>query len=529
MDLSTPPPSPTPDSPLPEQTMPEQAMPNFTHAQIRSVVIGILLCILLAALDQTVVVPAVPAMAADLNAFGHLSWIVTAYLLTTTATTPIYGKLSDVYGRRAILLPSLVLFILASIFCAVAQSLTQLIIARGLQGIGGAGLMSMSQAAIADVVAPRERGRYQAYTTTTWGFASVVGPILGGYVTDNLSWRWVFWINIPLGLLAILLSNRALKLIPVRRRPTRTDYLGASLLIGAVTSWLLLLSWGGVDYPWASPQIVGLGAAGAAMMAALAWQERRFVDPLLPPRIFANQVFCCGVGVSFFAALGMFSSIFLLPLFFQLVRGVNAETSGYLVMPFLAVSTVSSFGAGMWLRRTGRARGSLLTGLALGIFGTAGFMLVDGDTPIWQDMIWTCIGGIGIGIVMPGTMISVQNAAERRDVGVATGTLLFLRSLGGAFGSTISGVLIAAGFASGLATMGLQNRVDLGALRSGSNAFAGLPEGSHAAAEAGLLHGFHLAFATAAALMAVAMIFAWIMRDVPLRSAPAAAPPTLGH
>ena len=265
------------------------------------------------------------------------------------------------------------------------------------------------------------------------------------------------------------------------------------------------------------------------MMALLAWQERRFVDPLLPPRIFANQVFRCGVGVSFFASLGMFSSIFLLPLFFQLVRGVNAETSGYLVMPFLAVSTVSSFGAGMWLRRTGHARGSLLTGLALGVFGTAGFMLVNGDTPIWQDLIWTCIGGIGIGIVMPGTMISVQNAAERRDVGVATGTLLVLRALGGAVGSTISGVLIAAGFATGLATMGLQNRVDLGALRSGSDAFAGLPAGSRAAAEAGLLHGFHLAFATAAVLMAVAMVFAWIMRDVPLRSAPAAAPPTLGH
>ena len=227
-----------------------EPMPAFTHRQIMRVLSGILLCMLLAALDQTAVVPAVPAIAADLNGFGHLAWIVSAYLLTSTAATPIYGKLSDIHGRRALLLPAIVLFVIASALCGVAQSLPQLIAARALQGLGGAGLMSMAQSAIADVIAPRERGKYQAYMSGVWGVASIAGPIVGGWLTDHLSWRWIFWINLPIGLVAFVLSSRALKLLKVRRQQTRIDYVGAAMLAGLVTACLLMMSWGGMAYAW---------------------------------------------------------------------------------------------------------------------------------------------------------------------------------------------------------------------------------------------------------------------------------------
>ena len=506
----------------------DDVIPDFSHREIRAVVVGLLLCILLAALDITVVVPAVPAIAGDLDAFGHLSWIVTAYLLTSTAATPIYGKLSDIYGRRAVLLPSIALFVVASAACALSQNLFQLILARALQGLGGAGLMSMAQAAIADVVAPRERGRYQAYTTSTWAFASIVGPIIGGYVTDVLSWHWVFWINLPLGLLAMWLSDRALKAVPFRRRPAKIDIVGSALLVASVVCWLLLMTWGGTEYAWFSTEIVSLFVSGVALILLLAWYERRAEDPVLPPRLFRNQVFVCGSAISFFAALGMFSCIFLLPLFFQLIRGTDASGSGQMVMPFLAISTGASYFAGMWMRRLGRARLPLIFGLATAAIGLGFLSLIGADSNLAAELLASTIAGIGIGTVMPGSLVSVQNAAERRDVGVATATMLFVRSLGGAFGSTLAGALISAGFSRGLAAQGLVGKIDLGSLRGGSDAFAGLPPGARAAAEQGLLQGFHNAFATAAVLLALAVGIAWLMHDVPLRSAGEVVP-TGGH
>ncbi len=508
----------------------DDVMPNFSHREAKAVVLGILLCILLAAVDQTVIVPAVPAIAADLNAFGHLSWIVTAYLLTSTAMTPIYGRLSDSIGRRAVLLPCLVLFMVASAACALAQSLPQLIAARALQGMGGAGLMAMAQAAIADVVAPRERGRYQGYMTGTWAFASIAGPIVGGYVTDYLSWRWVFWINLPITAAAFLLSDRALRAIPVRRRPVHIDGLGSLFLIAGITAWLMLLSWGGNEFPWLSWPIATLFALGVALILLLVWQERRSADPLLPPRLFDSRVFVCCLGLAFFASMSMFVGIFMLPLFFQLIHGADAEQSGQLVVPFLAISTLASYLTGLWTRRVGRTRGAIIFGLVLALLGLGLMATAGRDTWLGLDIIYSVLLGIGVGIVMPATLVSIQNASERRDVGVATATMLFLRSMGGAFGSTMSGALIALGFGGALASIGQAGRIDLGALRSGSDAFAGLPAGTRAIAEAGLQHGFVLAFAGSALLMIVALIVAFVMPDAKLRAAGEPAPHGgLGH
>ena len=514
---------------MPDVTPPISAptVPAYTHHQIVRVITGIMLCIFLASLDQTVVIPAVPAIAGDLNAFGHLSWIVTAYLLTSTAATPIIGKLSDIYGRRALLLPSLVLFIAASMACGFAQTLPQLIVARAFQGLGGAGLFSMAQASIADVVSPRERGRYQGYMASMWALSSIAGPILGGWATDHLSWRWVFWANLPVGLLAMALCIRALGVIRHTRRVAQIDWTGAALVVLEVSAWLLLLSWGGTEYPWLSAPILGLAAAGVLLFGVLVWWEQRAVDPVLPPRLFGQPNFRRGVSIAFSTSLGLFGATFLLPLYLQLVLGFDASTSGLLVVPYLASNVVGAMVSGQLARRVGRTRAIILSGLGLSLIGYAGLMLVTAGAPLLLVLVFSFVLGVGTGLTMPTVLMTVQNGAAHADVGAATGSLLFLRSMGGAFGSTVVGALLTGRFDAGLRAAGVQQSVDLGALRHGAAQFGtiGLD-----VLRAALSPGFRLGFGACAAVTVLAAVSAWRMRDVALRTSlgPAASSPA-GH
>jgi EmrB/QacA subfamily drug resistance transporter len=501
---------------------------HFTHQQILKVITGILLCIFLPAIDQTVVIPAVPAMAAELSGFNHLSWIISAYLLTSTAATPIYGKLSDIYGRRRLLLIAIVIFAIASALCAMAGSLWQLIAARALQGLGGAGLMAMAQAAIADVVSPRERGRYQGYMAGTWAIASILGPIIGGWVTQNSSWRWIFWINLPFSALALLLVYRALSLLRVKRVEAKIDYLGAALLTAGVTAWLLVLSWGGAEYPWLSVPILSLVALGCVLIAVLVWWERRAVDPIIPPRLFRQKIVAEGVALAFCGALALFAGTFLLPLFFQLVAGADAESSGLLVVPFLGSNCLGAYGAGLAARRLGTTRPPLLVGFAGCVIGFLLLATVGLATPHWVTAVWQLILGTSIGIVMPSVLVAVQNAAERRDVGVATGVLLFLRSMGGAFGSTMVAAILMIRFGAALRKLGITANVQLSDLHGGG-VLAGVPAASQAALQGALAGAFHVAFLACAVVLAMAFVLALRLPDMPLRASSAAEPAPVGH
>lgn len=510
------------DAPAPTPALSPTAVyeyiPRFSHRDILRVLSGILLCIVLAAIDQTVVIPAVPTMASELHGFSHVAWIVAAYLLTSTAATPIYGKLSDMYGRRALLLPAIGLFVAASVLCALSQTMWQLILARALQGIGGGGLMAMAQAAIADVVAPRERGKYQGYVAGAWAVASIAGPVLGGWVTDQFSWRWIFWANLPIGTLAFLMCQHGLSMLPVRGRQGRIDYIGAALLALATAACLVLLSWGGNTYPWLSAPIAGLAVLAAALVAILVWHERRAADPLLPPRLFRNSEMVRGLLIASLATAGTFGAIFLLPLLFQLLRGADASRAGTLVVPYLASTTVGAYSAGQAARWLGRCRPILLTGLSI---ATAGFVLLSldrGGASPWVLVAAMIIMGLGIGACMPTSLVVVQNAVAPADVGTATGSLLFLRSIGGAFGSTLGGAILASRFASVMASEGVKGHVDLTALSRPGGAALHLDALARMEMRTALSGGFMWAFIALAILLVSGIIVAVGMRDIPLRS-----------
>ncbi|HTJ99393.1 MAG TPA: MDR family MFS transporter [Bordetella sp.] len=497
----------------------------MTHREIMRVIGGIILCILLASLDQTVVIPAVPAIAADLNGFGHLSWIVAAYLIAATVTTPIYGKLSDVYGRRQLLTISIGVFVVTSVMCALARTLDQLILFRTLQGLGGGGLMSLAQAAIADVVAPRQRGRYQGYLAAVWGVASIAGPLVGGYVSEHLSWRWLFWLNLPLGLIAMYSCNRGLRMLKPRGGKMRLDLLGSLLLAATIVSCLLALGWGGSSYGWFSPQILGLLALSVLALGALVWQERRAADPLLPPRMFHNRTFVCGIAASSLGALSIFLCIFALPLYFQLVRGNSASESGLFVTPFLLANVLGNIISSNLARRTGRMRGILSAGFLGGCIGLCLLAFMGPGVPLYLVLAPTLLTGVGLGSCMVGTIMVVQNALDPRDIGAGTGSVLVLRSMGSAFGSALAGTLLGLGFAASLAAAGITQQIDLGALRHGSDVLTQLPDAARRALMDGVASTFRDIFAFGAGIALVSLLVVRRMPDLELRSGVAAHTP----
>jgi EmrB/QacA subfamily drug resistance transporter len=497
---------------------------GFTHREILSVLWGVLLGMMMAALDSTIVTTALPRIATDLDGFLHLSWVVTAYLLTSTVAAPIYGKLSDLYGRRRLLQFSIAVFVLASASCGLAQNMSMLIGSRALQGIGGGGLFSLGQAAIADVVSARERGRYQGYITGIWGLASIAGPLVGGLCTDYLTWRWAFWINLPIGAIAFFFVAWALKRIPVRGRHERQsiDFLGVALMMPGVTAWMLVCAWGGTAYPWGSPMILGLAGAGLCFLLAFALQELRAREALLPPRLFMNRNIRTVLLTQFIIASTLLSTALLLPVFLQLVAGYSASESGLFMIPLIGTQMIGSITTGYRMRATGRYKLSPQIGF-LGIM--VSFILyatMTAMTPYWLIAIYFMVNGISVGLCMSPMTVAGQNAADFRDLGAFTGTSGFFRSLGGSFGTALLWTALVMAFGVSLADGHLGFGPDV--LRGGPQALADLPANIRAVIIPDLTHAFAITFGIAAVIAFIGFIAISFLEEVPLRTTPGKAP-----
>jgi len=456
--------------------------PALSHRQILVVMGGLMTGMLLAALDQTIVSTALPTIAGELHGLSHISYIITAYLLTSTVGTPLFGKISDLYGRKRIFQAAIVVFLIGSALSGVAQSFSQLILFRAIQGFGAGGLIAMTQTIIGDIVSPRERGRYQGYIGSVFALASVAGPLLGGFFVDSLSWRYIFYINIPLGLVALAVTTRALNL-PFQRRQANVDYWGAALLVSGVGALLLVGELGGMQYAWGSPTIIGLSIVGLLLVGVFVWHERRTAEPILPPHLFRDGVFRVSAAASFIVGAAMFGALAFLPLYLQVATGASATKSGLLLLPLIGGLLVTIIGSGRLITRTGRYKVFPLVGTAL--IALAMFLLstLSADTSRLLTDLYMVVLGAGLGMVLQVLILAVQNAVPRHDLGVATAGTTFSRSLGGAIGTAAFGALLANRLGHELATRlrGVPGagRLDPNSLRGNAAQVAGLPPQIH--------------------------------------------------
>jgi EmrB/QacA subfamily drug resistance transporter len=492
---------------------------KLTHRQVLVVLSGLLLGMFLAAIDQTMVSTALPVIVGDLGSLEQLSWVVTAYLLTTTVSVPLWGKISDQYGRKIVFQAAIGVYLVGSVLCGAAQDLNQLVAFRGLQGIGGGGLMSMAFIIIGDILSPRERGRYIGYFTATWAFASVAGPLLGGFLVDNSSWRWIFFAKVPFGVAALLVTSRVLRL-PFPRRQQRIDVVGAALLVTAMSSLLLAASWGGNQYAWGSPMVISLAVGGTALTALFLWWEQRVEEPIVPLRLFRNRVFTVCAGLNFLTGAAMFGGIVFMPLFLQAVGGLSATASGMFMVPMMAGVTLASITSGRLITRTGRYK--VWPVLGTGLVTVALFLLSLLDTGVTGPQVVPVIVvmGLGIGMVMPVVTIAVQNAIDHADMGVATSGVTFFRSLGGAIGVAALGAVFASRLHSQLdqrlpadAVAGL----DIDDVANSPEAIRALPlEIAEPVIEA-VSSAVTTTFLVAAPLALVAFLVSILLRELPLR------------
>jgi EmrB/QacA subfamily drug resistance transporter len=482
-----------------------------------------MLVLLMASLDQTIVSTALPTIVGDLGGLSHLSWVVTAYLLASTVVSPLYGKLGDVYGRKRILQAAIVIFLAGSVLCGAAQSMTQLIVFRGIQGLGGGGLMVIAMAVVGDLVAPRDRGRYQGIFGAVFGVATVAGPLLGGFFVDNLSWRWIFYVNLPLGILAVAVIGAVFQSRQTAGRH-QIDYIGTLVLTGGLSGIVLYTSLGGTTYAWGSKPLLVMITCGVALLALFPFVEARAAEPILPLELFRNRTFATTSAIGFVVGVSLFGSVTFLPLYLQVVKGHTPTMSGLLMTPMMAGLLMTSIASGYLISRTGHYRRFPIAGTALATVALYMLSWLEVGTSTVTAGTYMLLLGLGIGMVLQVIVLAAQNAVPYRLLGVATSGSALVRQVGGAIGVSVFGAI----FSNQLAHQ-LAQRVPAGAnvpTAANPEVVKQLPPAIHDSYIAAFAAALHPVFLAASAIALTAFGLSWLLRDVPLRKTASA--PTEG-
>jgi EmrB/QacA subfamily drug resistance transporter len=494
------------------------AADGLTHRQVLVVFSGLMLGMLLAALDQTIVATALPTIVGDLHGLDHLTWVVTAYLLTTTLSTPLYGKISDLYGRKKIFQVAIVIFLVGSALSGLSRNMDQLIAFRALQGLGGGGLMALAMAIIGDIVSPRERGRYQGYFGGVFAFASIGGPLAGGFFVEHLTWRWIFYINVPVGILALVITSAVLRL-PLPRRVHTIDYTGSGILVAAVTSLLLVTLWGGQTDAWGSTTILGLIGFGLIALAAFVWWERRATEPIFAPHLFANPIPAVAFVITLLVAAVMFAAIIFIPIYLQLVDGVSPALSGVLLLPLMGGMLLTSIGSGQIVSRIGRYKPFPVAGTGL---MTVGMWLLSHLGPRTSHVTaaaYMVVFGLGMGMVMQILVLAVQNSVARDDLGAATSAVSFFRNIGAAFGTALFGTILTVRLGYWLPRLvhGATHIALSSSFTISPHALKALPPGVRAGVTESFVRSLHVVFLAGVPVAGLAFVAALLLREIPLR------------
>jgi EmrB/QacA subfamily drug resistance transporter len=490
------------------------------HRRILVIMAALMLGMVLASLDQTIVATALPTIAGDLHGLNHLSWVVTAYLLTSTISTPVWGKLGDLYGRKKLFQVSIVIFLVGSMLSGLSQSMAELIAFRAIQGVGAGGLMVGAQAIIGDVVPARQRGRYMGYFGAVFGVTSVAGPLIGGWFTEDLSWRWIFYINVPIGVIA-LFAIAAVLHIPVKKLPHRIDWAGTALLSVGVTSLVLLTTWAGTEYAWGSKPIVALGVAAVIAIGLFCLVETRTDEPLIPLWLFRNRTFTAASAVGFIIGFAMFGAIIYLPLYLQIVHGATPTASGLELLPMIGGMLLTFIVSGRLVTSTGRYKVFPIAGSAVLAAGLLLLSRLGPHTPYGVIAVYMLVTGLGVGLVMQVLVVVVQNSVPHSQLGTATSTATFFRTIGGAFGVAVLGAV----FTNRLLDQ-LRQHASAAQLKllNGSSITASPAQIDHllpaqrAVFVNAFSHAIQALFLAAVPFAVLAFGLSWLIKEIPLRT-----------